>query len=107
MPFLPPSQQHQSTEGKTHKSTTTICFVQSQNVQVGGFDANGQPMYVEVDETHYFHHKYHRGRHSHGTWVVGILEHGTGRCWLEAMARRNSTTLERIILDHVLPGTVS
>jgi len=59
----------------------------NQHVQLGGFDANGQPKYVEVDESYFFHRKYHRGRRRHGTWVVGLLERGTGRRWLEVVAR--------------------
>jgi len=34
----------------------------NQQVQLGGLDINGQPTYVEVDETYFFHRKYHRGR---------------------------------------------
>jgi len=26
----------------------------NQHVQLGGFDANGQPKYVEVDESYFF-----------------------------------------------------
>jgi len=73
---------------------------------VGGFDGNGQPMYVEVDETYYFHKKYHRGRRLRGCWVVGIIERATGRCWLEIVARRDAVKLERIITAHVLPGSI-
>jgi len=79
----------------------------SQQVQLGGLDNNGQPTYVEVDETYFFHRKYHRGHRRRGSWVVGLVERSTGRCWLEAVARRNAATLEQIITDHVLPGTVT
>jgi len=63
-------------------------------------------MYVEVDETYFFHRKYHRDRRWRGCWVVGIMERGTGRCWLEIVARRDAATLERIITAHVLPGSI-
>jgi len=69
-------------------------------------DANGNHLYVEVDESYYFHRKYHRGVFRRGKWVVGIGERQTGRCWLEIVARRNARTLERIIADHVLPGSI-
>ena len=78
----------------------------NQHVQLGGFDFNGVSMYVEVDETYYFHRKYHRGRYRRGTWVVGVVERASGKCWLEVIARRNAATLERIISDHVLPGSI-
>jgi len=32
-------------------------WLQNQQVQLGGFDADGQPMHVEVDETYFFHRK--------------------------------------------------
>jgi transposase-like protein len=74
-------------------------------IELGGIDANGESIYVEIDESYYFHRKYHRGRRRQGSWVVGILERGTGRCWLEPVRRRDAPTLEQIISDHVLPGS--
>jgi hypothetical protein len=59
-----------------------------------------------MDESYFFHRKYHRGSLRRGMWVVGIVERGTGRCYLEIVARRDAETLERIITSHVLPGTV-
>ena len=75
------------------------------NQLLGGFDANGQSVFVEVDESYFFHRKYHRGRRRVGKWVVGLVERGTGRCWMEVVVRRDAPTLERIITNHVLPGT--
>jgi len=49
------------------------------HVDRGGIDANGQSIYVEIDESYYFHRKFHRSRRRQGSWVVGILERGTGR----------------------------
>jgi len=39
------------------------CFnrLMNQHIQLGGF-ANGQPKYVEVDESYFLHQKYHRGQ---------------------------------------------
>jgi hypothetical protein len=48
-------------------------WITRQQVWIGGFDGNGQPMYVEVDETYFFPSKYHRGRHRRGCWVFGDL----------------------------------
>jgi len=83
-----------------------VTWLNTQQVDLGGFDGNGQLMYVEVDETYFFHRKYHRGRRQRGCWVMGIMERGTGRCWLEIVARRDADTLERIITAHVLPGSI-
>ena len=77
----------------------------NNNPQLGGFDINGQSMFVEVDESYFFHRKYHRGQRRRGKWVVGLVERGSGRCWLEVVVRRDALTLERIITAHVLPGT--
>ena len=81
-------------------------WILRQPMLLGGFDANGQPICVEIDESYFFHRKYHRGRFRKGMWVVGMVERGTGRCWLEIVQRRDHVTLERIILAHILPGTV-
>jgi hypothetical protein len=81
-------------------------WVNRQQVDLGGFDGNGQPIVVEVDESYFFRRKFHRGRRRRGTWVVGLVERATGKCWLEIVLRRDAATLEQIILAHVLPGTV-
>jgi hypothetical protein len=38
--------------------------------------------------------------------VVGLVERGSGKCWLEIVHSRDASTLEGIILRHVLPGSV-
>jgi len=81
-------------------------WVNRQQVDLGGIDANGQPIVVEVDESYFFHRKYHRGRFRRGNWVVGLVERVSGKCWLEIVHRRDAPTLERIILAHILPGMV-
>ena len=48
-------------------------------VQLGGFDVNGQPIVVEIDESYFFHRKYHRGRFHNGLWVFGAVERESGR----------------------------
>ena len=63
-------------------------------------------MKVEVDETYFFHRKYHHGRHRCGSWVVGLVERAMGKCWLQIIARCDAATLERFLSDHLLPGTV-
>jgi hypothetical protein len=77
----------------------------THSTKLGGLDINGQSIFVEVDESYFFRRKYNRGQKRPGVWVVGLVERGSGRCWLQIVARRNATTLERIICDHVLPGT--
>src|SRR5688572_19480473 len=38
--------------------------------------------------------------------VFGMVERGSGKFWLQVVARRDAHTLEPIIVEHVLPGTV-
>lgn len=77
-----------------------------QPMLLGGIDNNGHPISVEIDESYFFNRKYHRGRFRRGTWVVGMVERETGRCWLEIVQRRDRITLEKIISAHILPGTI-
>jgi len=81
-------------------------WLQTEQVELGGFDANGQPTYIEVDETYFLHRKYHRGRHRRGKWVVGIIERVSGRTWMEVVRRRDAATLRRIVEAHVLAGSI-
>jgi len=74
-------------------------------VEIGGFDDTGQPVIVEVDESKYFHRKYHRGRWSKGHWVFGAIERGSGKCVIHLVHDRTAQTLEPLILQHVLPGS--
>lgn len=76
-----------------------------QATMIGGFDANGEPTIVEVDESKYFHRKYHRGALRQGHWVVGGIERDSGKCFLVEVQDRTAATLENIIIQHVLPGT--
>ena len=71
----------------------------NNNPQLEGFDINGQCIFVEVHESYFFHRNYNRGLRRRGKWVVGLVERGSGRCWLEVVVRRrpNAPTLERII----------
>jgi len=71
-------------------------WLTNQIIQLGVFDANGQPTHVEVDESYYFRRKYHRGRHWRGTWVIGLVTRETGHCWLQVVARRDVPKLDRL-----------
>jgi len=85
----------------------SVIFLEGQ-VEFSHTRLSNNNIYVEIYEIYYFHWKYHRSRRRQGSWVVGILERGTGRCWLEPVRCRDAPTLEpptleRIISDHVLP----
>jgi transposase-like protein len=78
----------------------TEYFLNSPGGKIGG---PGQV--VEIDESKFFHRKYHRGLYREGTWVFGGVERGSGRCFLVPVAHRDAATLLPIIIDHVHPGT--
>ena len=46
--------------------------------EIGGISANGEPLVVEVDESKFFHRKYHRGQWVPGHWVFGGVERAGG-----------------------------
>lgn len=80
--------------------------LQANPLQLGGMDMNnGDPIIVEIDESKFFHRKYHRGNWRPGHWVFGAVERGTGRCLLQEVQNRDRATLEPIITQWVLPGT--
>src|SRR6218665_3008628 len=51
-------------------------------IQLGGFDDNGEPVVVEIDESHFFNRKYNHGRYVEGHWVFGMIERKSKRCIL-------------------------
>jgi len=52
--------------------------------EIGGMDDNNQPLVVEIDETKYFHRKYHQRTWREGHWVFGVLREGRANVfWLK------------------------
>ena len=80
-------------------------YLERRPTEIGGLDDNGDPVIVEIDESKYFHRKYHRGAWREGHWVFGGVERGSGKCFLLEVPDRTAATLEPIILDHILPGS--
>ena len=73
--------------------------------EIGGFDANGEQIVVEIDETKFFHGKYHRGQWREGHWVFGGIERGSAKCFLVEVPDRTAHTLQQKIQQYILPGT--
>ena len=97
---------------------TTFCFANFQNmvgrkpapnnrnpVEIGGFDDNGHPTIVEVDETVIYKRKYQRGRCCKQRWLFGGVERSTGKCFVKFVRNRKGDTLLPIIRTHCLPGS--
>jgi hypothetical protein len=64
---------------------------------IGGLDNVGNSKIVEIDESKFFHRKYHRGQWREEHWVFGGVDRDTGKCFLVEVENRNSETLEEII----------
>jgi hypothetical protein len=80
-------------------------WLDANAAEIGGIDANGDSIVVEIDETKYFHRKYHRGQWREGHWVFGGIERETKRCFLVEVPNRRADTLNACIVEHILPGT--
>ena len=66
---------------------------------------DGTSVVVEIDETKFFHRKYHRGQWRPGHWVFGGIERGSGKCFLVEVPDRRAVTLKEAIMQYILPGT--
>ena len=79
--------------------------VRRNPIQLGGFDNNGDPIIVEIDESYFFHRKYHRGRFINGMWVFAAIERENGLWVMVVVCNRTAATLEPLIRQWCLPGT--
>lgn len=61
---------------------------------------------VEIDKAKFGKRKYNRGRPREGKWVIGGIERGTEKMFLQIVPSRDAVTLLPIIQQNVLPGTI-
>ncbi|KAG0426477.1 hypothetical protein DMUE_5965 [Dictyocoela muelleri] len=61
---------------------------------------------VEVDESLIASSKYGKGRFPEQTWVFGIVERETGKCFIKVIEDRKRATLEKIITSIVRESTI-
>ena len=66
---------------------------------------DGTSVVVEIDETKFFHRKYHRGKWRPGHWVFGGIERGSGKCFLVEVPDRRAVTLKEAVVQYILPGS--
>lgn len=80
-----------------------LCFINIPHEIILG----GEGREVELDETHLYKRKYHKGRvlASQDIWVFGIYERGTKKVFLQSVNKRDAETLYEIVHNHVAPGT--
>ena len=70
-------------------------------MQIGGYDeVTGEPLVVEVDESKYFHRKYHRGQ-----WVFGSIERKLRKSFLIIDRDCTEQTLRDLTIQWILPGS--
>ncbi len=72
--------------------------------EIGGFDENGEPLRIEIDESKFLHRKYHIRKWRESHWVFGGVERGTGKCFMVEVPNRTTVTLEQKISQFILPG---
>jgi hypothetical protein len=66
-----------------------------------------QGVVVEVDESKFGKHKYHRGHHVEGVWVIGGVERTNERLMFsEVVDRRDTQTLIDVISRHMAEGSI-
>ena len=73
--------------------------------ELGGMDGNGDAVVMEIDESKYFHRKYHTGQWRDGHWIFGGIEHHTGKCFLIEVPDHSAATLQPLICRYILPGS--
>ena len=71
---------------------------------IGGINVDGTPIVVEIDESKFFHRKYHCGQWRPGHWVFGGMERNSHRCFLCEVPDRTARTIRELILEYILPG---
>uniref|UniRef100_UPI00358F0D58 dual specificity calcium/calmodulin-dependent 3',5'-cyclic nucleotide phosphodiesterase 1A-like n=1 Tax=Myxine glutinosa TaxID=7769 RepID=UPI00358F0D58 len=81
-------------------------FLETNPSEIGGIDERtGEPIVVQVDESKFFHRKYHRGQWREGQWVFGGIERSSHKCFLVIVPDRTEQTLRDLTLQWILPGS--
>lgn len=77
-----------------------------KDCSIGGIDANGVPIIVEIDESKFGKVKYHRGHRVEDVWVVGGVERTPQcKCFLVTATNRNTATMNALIEKYVKRGS--
>ena len=67
----------------------------------------GKNVIVEVDESKFGKRKFNRRHHVEGVWVIGLVERTEKRkIILISVKKRDSATINEIILKYVMPGSI-
>lgn len=72
------------------------------------FDNEEVVVTTQIDESIFGKkQKYHKGKYFKRTWFFGISDQKQHKCYIEAVEKRDCSTLEGIILKHVKPNTTT
>ena len=102
---------HHEAEGVSNSSVVDWCnfireecqvWLENNSKEIGGMDVNEDSI---VDESKYFHRKYHTEQWSEGHWVFGGIERLPSKCFLVEVPDHMATTLGFVIEQYILPGS--
>lgn len=95
----------EETVSKWYKKCREICQmkIKDSNIKLGGENVE-----VEIDESHLFTNKYHRGAvlTSQSIWVFGIIERISKKIFIQVVSKRDAETLNGVAEARILPGTI-
>ncbi|KAG2213352.1 hypothetical protein INT45_004513 [Circinella minor] len=77
--------------------------LQDNDVQIRGYDENGDRIIIEIDESKFGKRKNHRGHRVEGVWVLGGVERTNKRkTFLAVVPRRDAQTLTEVheVVNH-------
>jgi len=79
----------------------------SEDNMLGGYDEDGNPIIVEVDETKMGKRKYNKGRRVSASWVIGMVERTLQRktAWV-VVEKRNASVCTAVIRKFIKPGSI-
>ncbi|KCZ79536.1 hypothetical protein H312_03077 [Anncaliia algerae PRA339] len=79
----------------------------SNNMQETKVKIGGPGILVQLDESKFGKRKYNRGHRLEGAWVfAGVEKTELRRCFALIVEKRDAVTLNNIILQYVLPGSI-
>jgi hypothetical protein len=94
----------EKTVSRWYNNCRQICSskIENDEIKVGGEDVE-----VEIDESHLFTRKYHRGAilTSQSIWVFGIIERLSKKIFIQVVEKRDAATLNSVAQERILPGT--
>jgi len=103
----------EDTAGKWHRhfrqtaSQMINNHIVGEGVQIGGLDANGDPIVVEIDESKFGKRKCNRGCRVRANWVIGMVERTEQRrCVMVVVEKRDQSVCTAVVKKHVKPGSM-